>query len=103
MALDESFEIGEVMEIGRNENEKPANQVEEEPGDRKADGHPESSPSPAGFPLIGLGGDEAALKTVGAKKFARVLGDAFPAKEVGARRTAGDSFPVRMVQTTLES
>jgi len=91
------------MEIGRNENEKPANQVEEEPGDGKADGHPENGPGPAGSPLNGSSGNEPALKTVGAKKFARVLGDAFPAKEVGARRTAGDSFPVRMVQTTLES
>ncbi len=91
------------MEIGWNENEKPANQVEEEPGDGKPDHHAKSGSDPAGCPVNGFGGEGLSLKTIGAEKFACMLGNAFPTEEVGAGRTAGDSLPARMVQTTLES
>ena len=102
-ASDEAFQIGDVMEIGRNENEESPDQVEEQPGEGNSDGHAKNGADPAGCPVSGSGGEGLSLKTIGAEKFPHVLGDAFPTEEVGAGRTAGNSLPARMVQTTLES
>jgi hypothetical protein len=53
-ALSEVLEIADVMEICWNENEKASDQVEEEPGDRQANGHSDRGHKPSGSPIDGF-------------------------------------------------
>src|ERR1700676_1075856 len=49
--LAEMLEIAEVMEIRRDQNKKPSDEVKEGPGDRQSTEHPEGGHQPTGGPV----------------------------------------------------
>ena len=89
------------MQIRWDQNQETADQVKEKPGSRQANRQADDGGKPSRRPGSGLDGSGLPLKTARAKKFSGMLGDAFTAKVVGAPRTAGNCFPIRMERAFL--
>jgi hypothetical protein len=95
--------LNALLKVWWDENEKAANQVEEEPGDRQANDRDHGRFEPSRGPLGGFDWGGFPPKTTRAKKFSFMLSDAFPAEIVSTRRAAGYRFAIRMNQTPLKS
>ncbi len=91
------------MKVWWDENQEPADQVEEEPGDRQANHHGDGRFEPSRGLVTGFDWGGFPLQTGRAKKFSFMLSDAFPAEIVSTRRTAGDRFASRVNQAPLKS
>jgi hypothetical protein len=91
------------MQIRRNQNKESSDQVKEEPSHRQTNDIGEGGRQPPSWSAGGLNGSRFLLKAVRAEKSPFMLCDAFPAKVLGASRTAGNSFPIRMDEASLKS
>jgi hypothetical protein len=72
------------VEVWWDEDEKAADQVEEEPGDRQSNDHCDGRFEPPCGSVSGFDWGNSPLKAGRAKKFSFMLSDAFPAEIVSA-------------------
>jgi hypothetical protein len=91
------------MQIRRDQNKESSDQVKEEPSHRQTNDIGDDGRQPPNWPAGRLNGSRSLLKAVRAEKSPFMLCDAFPAEVLGASRTAGSSFPIRMDETSLKS
>jgi hypothetical protein len=90
------------MEVCGDEDEEASDQVEEETGDRQAQERAEDRFEPSCSPVDRFARGDSPLQAARAEKFPFVLCHALPAKKPGTRRTAGNRFPIRVNQASLQ-
>src|SRR5579864_3374731 len=92
---------GAVVDTGRNQQQRSADAVEEQPGDHQSGDGQQSAEHAAKSRGARFASRDDLAQTFGADDAVLMFGDALAAEKSQAHRAAGDGFPEFVVKTAL--